>query len=174
MNAPSFWRVRLFVATALVACALNGIVLLRAHAQTEPDTPLWLKSLTWAKSVVGGMQKRSAIRRDKKLKKFASGLSWVEGKYIIVIKIDRVIAESEQQARELSNAQATKDHPIVTLAFEGKDVVPPYVKDPNAALALWKVTEVPLNDADREAAKQGKLGPANASEAGKASALNPT
>jgi hypothetical protein len=170
----SFLRVRLLIAVTLAACALS-IPLLSAHAQTEPDKPLWLKSLTWAKSVVGGIQRRSAIRRDAKLKKFASELSWVEGKYRIAIIIDRVIAESEQQARQLSNAQATKDHPIVTLMFEGRDVVPPYIKDPNAALVLWKVTEVPLNDTDRALAKQGGLGPAHAENAGKVTTLaNPT
>ena len=166
---------RLFVATALLACVLSGIFHCPAQAQTDPEIPLWLKSLTWAKSVVASVQKRSAIRRDAKLKRFASELSWVEGKYLVAILIDRVIAESDQQARELSNAQATKEHPIVTLVFAGIDVVPPYVKDPNATLVLWKVTEVPLTETDHELAKQGALGPANASNAGKATTLaNPT
>jgi hypothetical protein len=169
MHGPLL-RARLLVAAALLACAMN-IVTLPARAQTDSDMPFWMKAISWAKSLVGGVSKQSAIRRDANLKKFASELSWIEGKYRVAIIIDRIIAETEQQARELSNTQAAKEHPIVTLMFEGKDVVPPYMKEPTATLAQWKVTELPLNDTDRELAKQGELGPAHASNAGKATTL---
>jgi hypothetical protein len=142
-----------------------------AQMAATSDMPFWMKALSRAQSFLGSVSKQSAIRRDAHLKRFASELSWVEGKYRIAIIIDRVIAETQQQARLLSNAQATKEHPIITLAFEGKDVVPPYINYPDATLSEWQVTEIPLKESDRELAKQGELGPPNASNAGKVSTL---
>src|SRR6478672_10341772 len=136
---------RSFVVAAVLAFALSSLLPPSSHAQSNSDVPFWMKVTSWAQSVGGAVSKQFAIRRDSKLKKFASRFSWNEGKYVIVITIDRIIAESEQQARELANVQATKEHPIITLMFEGKDVVPPYVTDPLTALVQWKMTEMPLD-----------------------------
>jgi hypothetical protein len=150
-----FIRPRSSVVAAVLAFALSSLLPFSSHAQSNSDVPFWMKVTSWAQSVSGAISKQFAIRRDSNLKRFAGELSWVEGKYRIAIIIDRIIAENERQARELANAQATKEHPIITLMLEGKDVIPPYVTDPRAALVQWKMTEMPLKDSDRELAKEG-------------------
>ena len=127
----------------------------------QPDMPWWMKVLGWVQSVAGASAKQAAIRRDAKLRKFKSEMTWTDGQMFVRILFHRVYAESEQQARELMNAKAASEHPVVTSAFFGESV-PPFIKDPTAALALWQVTEEPLTAAEIDLAKVGELGPAHA------------
>ena len=113
----------------------------------------------------------AAIRRDALLKKYSGDFTWVDRKLLITVSVDRVIAENENQARRLANAQATKDFPIITSMFQDGEMAPPYMKDPVAALSQWEIKEVPLTEPEREFAKNGELGPAHASSASKGATL---
>jgi hypothetical protein len=124
------------------------------------EMPWWAKAAMWVQSVASAPARRAAIRRDEKLKKFKSQMRWTEGTYTVLLIIDRVIAESEANAREMCNAQATKERPVIKTPFGGPQLVPPYVADPKAALGKWEITEVPLSDDEQELAKKGELGPA--------------
>jgi hypothetical protein len=72
-------------------------------------------------------------------------------------------AENEDQARQLINAEAVRTSPVVKPFGSHKDFIPPYIKDPNAALVLWKIAEVSLADVDRDRIARGSFGPAAAS-----------
>lgn len=135
------------------------------------DPPFWWKALSWLNSIPKYFDKQAAIRRDARLKKYSSDITWVDRTLAITISFDRIIAESEDHARRLSTEQATKEFPVVTSAFQDGDMVPPYVHDANLALSQWKVQEIPLTEFDRENAKKGELGPAHASSAIKSAGL---
>ena len=97
-----------------------------------PNVPLWLRMVGW-------VTKQSAVRKDAGLKRFETELSWTDMTKSVKIGFDDVIAESDAQARQLSNAEATKLAPAIKSAFEEREIVPPYMKDPKGALALWNV-----------------------------------
>ena len=126
------------------------------------DARVWMKILSWVGSTSKAAQQRSAVERDERLKKYATVLRWKDGPKFIKVTIDRVFAESEKQARQLSNSRAAKEEPIIEDNLDQRQIVPPYTKDPSAALMRWKVTELPLTNEERALAKQGQLGPARA------------
>ena len=137
------------------------------------DIPFWWKALSWLRSVPKYFARLAAIRRDALLKKYTGDFTWVDRTLIITVSVERVIAENEDQARRLANAQAAKDFPIITSMFQDGEMVPPYMKDPVAALSQWDIKEVPLTEPERAFAKNGELGPAHASSASKAATLAP-
>jgi hypothetical protein len=124
--------------------------------------PFWMKVLAWFGALSASMEKQAAAKRDAKLRKFSARMIWFANSYEMSIAFERVIAESEQHARELVTAQAAKDEPLIEFAFGGDPAVPPYVKDPKGALGLWEVAEIPLTDFDRDLQKKGEFGPAGA------------
>jgi hypothetical protein len=129
---------------------------------TNSGMPLWMKVLSWGNSILGKIGNRAAIARDAGLKTYVTELSWTDTTRAIRLEYD-VIANDEAHARQLSNTQAVIDEPTIPSPLEGREITPPYMKDPASTLALWKVKEVPLTDGQREFAKQGKLGPARTS-----------
>ncbi len=135
------------------------------------DQPFWVKALSWLSSVSKHFERQAAIRRDARLKKYSSEISWVDGTFGITVGFERILAESEDHAQRLSNEQATKEFPLITSPFLEEAMVPPYVKDPILALSQWKVQEIPLTEFEIENAKKGELGPAQTSGASKAAGL---
>ena len=104
-------------------------------------------------------------RETHELKSYGSSLSWDDNKSAlptITIGFNTIYAESGQQARELSQAQAITELPVLTSKLSDKQIVPPYMTDPTGTLALWKVSEAPLNVDERDRASKGQLGPARA------------
>ena len=124
------------------------------------DPSFWMKILAWAAPIFKAAQQRSAIERDARLKTYATEFRWKDGPKFIKVAIDRVFAESESQARQLSNARAAEEEPLIEDKLDQRQIVPPYMKDPNAALMQWKVVELTLTEEERALAKQGQLGPA--------------
>jgi hypothetical protein len=122
--------------------------------------PLWIKVLSWVAPVLKSAQQRAAVERDARLRTYATQLRWKDGAKFFTVAIDRIFAESENQARQLSNARAAKQEPVIEDNLDQRRIVPPYVRDPSATLTQWKVTELALTDEDRALAKQGQLGPA--------------
>src|SRR5437867_6590892 len=120
------------------------------------DMPFWLKALTWAQSLTQAFERRSAIKRDAHLKMYDTEFSWIDTTRLIKLQYE-VVAETEAQARQLANAQAVTEVPIVESRLEDRKIIPPYMKDASAALPLWKIKEIPLTDGQREFAKEGKL-----------------
>ncbi len=125
------------------------------------DAPFWMKALAWLRSLAEAAAKKSAIARDARLKNYGMTLEWKEDTRDVEI-VFNVIAESETQARQLANAHAAKEKPAFHSLLLNRQVIPPYIKDPAAALSQWKVAEAPLIDEQRELAKKGQLGPPHA------------
>ena len=129
----------------------------------EPS--FWTKALVWGFTVFQRAERQTAAARDARLKSYGSSLSWDDNKAVfptITIGFSTIYAESEQQARELSQAQAVKELPLITSQLSDKKIVPPYMTDPAGTLARWKIGEGPLNDDERDLASKGQLGPARA------------
>lgn len=121
--------------------------------------PFWMKILSWVSAILKAAQQRSAVDRDALLKAYATGLRWKDGPKFMKVAIDRIFAEGDTQARQLSNARASTEMPVIEDALDQRQLIPPYVKDPSGALMEWKVTELPLTDDERAPAKLGQLGP---------------
>jgi hypothetical protein len=119
------------------------------------------KVLKWISSTISRISTDLARSRDQKLKRYRCSLTWSDGEKSFLMTAD-VKAENESQARQLSNAEAARDHPVLKPLGSNKEFIPPYIKDPNAALALWKVVEMPLTDVDRDRIADGTFGPAAA------------
>jgi len=127
------------------------------------DKPFWMKALTWAQSITQAIGKRSAIKRDAHLKMYDTEFSWIDTTRLVKLQYE-VVAETEAQARQLANAQAVIEVPMIESMLENRKIIPPYIKDASAALPLWKIKEIALTDGQREFAKEGKLGPARTFE----------
>jgi hypothetical protein len=132
-------------------------------ATTQQPSSFLSKALVWGLSIFQKIERRTVAARDARLRSYWSVLSWKDNKALdpnIKIVFDKIYAESEQHARELSQAQAIKEKPVLTSKLSDKQIVPPYMTDPAATLARWELGEAPLNDEERELSSKGELGPA--------------
>ncbi len=120
-----------------------------------------LKVLRWIVSVPEFISTYLARKRDAKLKNYECTLTWKDGGMALMVN-GNAKAENEDQARRLVNAEAAKTLPVLKLIGGHHEFIPPYIQDSKAALALWKVVEVPLSDLDRDRVSQGVYGPAAA------------
>ena len=116
----------------------------------------------WFGSLREDISTSLARRRDSRLKKYECTLTWKDGDTALMTD-GEARAENEDQARQLTNAEAVRRFPVVKLPGSHKEFIPPYVHDPKAALASWNIAEVPLSDEDRDKIAQGVFGPAAAS-----------
>jgi len=128
------------------------------------DPSFLVRAVFWILSMFGKAERLSAEARDARLKRYGTRLIWKDDKALgpLTVGFSTVYAESEQQARELTQAQAIKEHPLVTSPLSDKTVMPPYMTDPARTLPLWEVGEIALDDDERERASTGQLGPARA------------
>ena len=94
------------------------------------DAPFWMKVLSWAAPIFKAAQQRSAIERDARLKKYTTEFRWKDGPKFIKVAIDRVFAESESQARQLSNARAAKEKPVIEDNLDQRRDNPPVHEGP--------------------------------------------
>src|SRR5262249_36100378 len=127
---------------------------------TASRAPLWIKVLSWVAPVLKSAQQRVAVERDARLRAYATELRWKDGVKFFTVVIDRIFAENEAQARQLSNARAAKDEPVIDDNLDQRQIIPPYMKDASATLMQWKVWDLPMSEDERALAKQGQLGPA--------------
>jgi hypothetical protein len=126
---------------------------------------LVLKLFKWIGSVRENITTTLARQRDAKLKKYECTLTWKDGDRALMVNGDAK-AENEDQARQLTNAEAVRKFPVLKPLGSHKEFTPPYMHDPKGALALWKIVEVPLTAEDRDLVTQGSFGPAAASIVG--------
>jgi len=127
----------------------------------NPALAFLAKLLKWISSTIDRISSDAAKSRDEKLKRYRCTLKWSDGEKTFLMAAD-VKAENEGQARQLSNAEAARSNPVLKPAGSNKEFIPPYIKDPNGTLALWKVEETPLSDVDRDLIANGAFGPAAA------------
>lgn len=130
--------------------------------QVGSVVPWWMRANYWMHLIAAMVANEPAIRRDAKLRKYAAELRWTEAGRSVLLMIERVIAESEMEARELANAEVVRKLPIIVLPFGGGKMVPPYARSARSTLALWKVTELPLTEAELDLQRKGELGPPHA------------
>ena len=123
------------------------------------------RPFNWIGSIRESISTSFARQRDAKLKKYECSLTWKDGDTTLMVS-GEAKAESEDQARQLANADAVRNKPVVRPVGSHKEFIPPYVHDPKAALASWKIAEVPLTAGDRDRVAQGLFGPAAASIGG--------
>jgi hypothetical protein len=128
----------------------------RSFGPYQPDGNLHVVPSAWLPP--GSPQAAAAGR----LRRYKSSLTWNNGVYQVELGHDWIYAESEEQARQLANEQATKDFPLVESMFDDPRV-PPYITDPSGTLALWKITEGTLGPEEKVAQSKGTLGPPSAS-----------
>jgi hypothetical protein len=129
----------------------------------EPS--FWTRILFGALSLFHRIERQTTAVRDARLKSYASRLSWEDNRALLpTVKMgfSTVYAESEQQARELSQAQAIKELPLITSKLSDKKIVPPYMTDPAGTLPRWEIGEGLLSDDERDRASKGQLGPPRA------------
>src|ERR1044071_7530566 len=104
--------------------------------------PRWIKFLSWIAPLLKSAKQRAAVERDARLRAYATELRWKDGPKALRVAIDRIFAENEAQARQLSNTRAAKQEPVIEDNLDQRRIIPPYVKDPSAAVTQWKVTEL--------------------------------
>lgn len=147
-------------AASVIVPIVSEALTMESEMAAASHAPLWIKVLSWVAPVLKSAQQRAAVERDARLGAYATELRWKDGPKFFTVAIDRIFAENEAQARQLSNARAAKEEPVIDDNLDQRKIIPPYVKDPSAALAQWKVTDLALTDEERALAKQGQLGPA--------------
>src|SRR5262245_33640297 len=118
--------------------------------QVGSIVPWWMRANYWMHLIATMVANEPAARRDAKLRKYAAELRWTEAGRSVLLMIDRVIAESEQEARALANAEVVRKLPLIILPFGGGKLVPPYARSARSTLTLWKVTELPLTEGEVE------------------------
>jgi hypothetical protein len=91
------------------------------------DAPWWMKVISWV---------APKLKAAERLKKYATELIFKDEPKFVRLRIAEVIAENELQARQLSNAQAIKDEPVIDDNLDQRQIIPPYMKDAGAMLLL--------------------------------------
>lgn len=120
-----------------------------------------LRVLNWIRSIGDGITAFFARQRDAKLRRYKCSILWKDGDKRFLMNAE-VKAENEEQARQLSNTTAAQKFPVLKPLGDKREIIPPYVQDPKAALALWQVESVALSEGDHDLIAQGLFGPAAA------------
>jgi hypothetical protein len=144
---------------------MNSLHIQEALMPTNTEPSFWSKLGLWGFAFLNKASKEIGAAKDARLKKYATRLSWTDAKArnpTLIIGFRTIYAESEQQAKELSQAEAIKETPVLKTATSDTEIVPPYMTDPAGTLARWEVGESQLDDEERKSASRGELGPARA------------
>ena len=100
----------------------------------------------WLFSMASSANKKANLAKAATLKRYDCQLSWTDpkvitskGKPVFVEISTSVIADSERQAREMSQKRANEETLVVDSNFWPNKVIPPYITDPGGTLAKWQV-----------------------------------